>query len=158
MVYIVFRAIDKTHDDPRMDCRQTKRGDAIVALPDTHQFSQRELTDPQWRIVQFEDMSLDEAQTWCEDARPDDDPKTFRGPPKMYHRRAYRFDFDDPDLPQELRDYLADDTRTQAVFTLSADLVAAKLPAGQRHASKRLERITTWRKRKAPLRDPSVIV
>lgn len=86
MCEVVFRVMDKAApDDPRRAVR-TSRGCVIDVLPDGWGFSERELTNPEWRIVRFPGLPQ-EAFADCQQPIYDRDRK-------LVARRARAVDLD----------------------------------------------------------------
>jgi hypothetical protein len=136
MAEILLRVKDKINSSPYLNAQCTKRGDVIVVCPDGWRWGFRELDDPQYRVVCIPQMSVSEAQAFVVG-----EMETSPQPASMLrHRRAFRLDLEHPSLPESFQTWLADDTRTVAVWTLD-------LP---------LETLRALKQRKPPLEDPGV--
>ena len=134
MAELLIRVTDKAaHPDPYIDVQRSKRGEVIVACRDGWQWSHREKTNPEWRIVRVPGLP-----DWFVESLMNPE----RGDPlvdRMLRRREAEFDLDSPHLPQNVRDYLADDTRAKPSIVISA-VLGRKL-----------------RKQRERLQDPAVI-
>lgn len=134
MAELLIRVRDKDpHPDPYVDVQRSKRGDVIAACPDGWQWSHKERTNPDWRIVRVLGLPMNIAETFMSPERGD--PKVDR----MLRRREAAFDLDHAELPARVREYLDDDSRAQPSIVLSA-IIGRKL-----------------RKQRARLADPAVI-
>lgn len=51
MSEILVRVVDKTHPDIIKDVQLLKSGDVVVIMPDNWSWSEMELTNPEWRIL-----------------------------------------------------------------------------------------------------------
>lgn len=134
MAELLIRVRDKeASPDPYQDAKRSKRGDVIAVCPDGWAWSHREQTNPEWRIVRILGLPMSVAESFVTPERGD--PRVDR----MLRRREAEFDFDHADLPQRVREYLADDSRARPSIVLSA-IVGRKL-----------------RKQRERLQDPAVI-
>lgn len=125
-------------DDMFIDHATThKRGDVIHAAPDGWPWGSDELISPFWRIIKVPGLELLEAQAMV--AREIAEDPT--NPPRTLQRRAFRLDIDHPSLPAAFREYLQDDTRASAAYTLSINRAAFRV----------------LKKARLPIPDPAVI-
>lgn len=106
MEMILF-AVDRVSDDPYMDALSYKRGDVIMAKPDGWPWSMAELTNPDWRIIKFPSIAMDQAASFVA-PEAETDP---RNPNRMRQRRGFRLNFDA--LPGDLQAYITDSSRSQ---------------------------------------------
>jgi len=96
-MYLVFRVRAKSGFN---------RGDVICHLPDGHQFSNRELTNPDWRIIQ---CPLTQVEAEALTAQNDN------------YQRIWGVDFDSTVITQQSRDWFNDDTRTVPILQVGED-------------------------------------
>jgi hypothetical protein len=60
---LLVRVQDKPlSGDLAVDCRRTMRGDVVVAMPDGHDWTPTERSNPEWVIVKVPDMGLAEGR------------------------------------------------------------------------------------------------
>jgi hypothetical protein len=86
---LLVRVVDKRSDDKVNDIMLTKRGDVIVVKPDGHDWTERERTYPEWRILRLPDMTEAEAYSFISPQKPTDAKLRFVLAP-----RAKRIDLD----------------------------------------------------------------
>lgn len=48
------------HPDADVDAGRYERGDVIAALPIDHMYSDREINNPNWKILKIEDLTIEE--------------------------------------------------------------------------------------------------
>lgn len=134
MAEFLIRVKDKVNpDSPYLDVRCLKRGDVVDVCPDGWPWSQKELTEPFWRIVAVSGMTLDEAKTFLEPEPGDINLN------RMLRRRAFFVDVDNTSLPKAIKTWIADDTRATPILSIT------------------LTRIRDLKTAKTPLTDPNVI-
>ena len=92
---------------------RTHRGDIVEALPDSHKFSKAELTNQDWRIFKIPGYTVSEAQTLARPEMPTNPKEKFKW------KRLRYLDLDDTRMPAALSAYIADNTRQQAIFTVT---------------------------------------
>lgn len=121
MAELLVRIRDKEpHPDPYIDVKRSKRGDVIAVAPDGWRWGRDELRNPDWRIFKIPGLPMDIAQSFLTPERGD--PLVE----KMLRRREASFDLDSAELPQRVRDFLADDSRSSPAIVISA-IVGSKL-------------------------------
>jgi len=114
MAEFLIRVQDKVNpDSPYKDVKCMKRGDVISVCPDGWVWSVLELTVPHLRIVKCAGMALDEAEAFL--APEPGDPLLNR----MLQLRQFKLDVNSAALPAAIRNWIADDTRTQPFLAIS---------------------------------------
>lgn len=101
-------------DDPYMDARLPKPGDILAIQTDDAEWGQFELTHPEWRIIVLPSHTAESLQYLLEDEKP-----TSPGQ-KMVQYRAFYLNLSAPQLPANLKAYLADNTRAQPKFVVTS--------------------------------------
>lgn len=123
MAELLVRVVSKTHADFYVDVKQTKRGDVIVVAEDGHVWGVEELSNPDWRIFKVPHVTVSAASAFLspEPATSPDDygPDGFA---RALQKRAIYLDLDATTLPETMKVYLADSTRTQATYTIPTSL------------------------------------
>lgn len=105
--HIVVQAHDKNNPDSiELDARNYKAGDVIVVLPEDHKFTERELTNPDWRIY-LTDAPDEFFDTIQKPESPDGNPN--------WQKRQRRINFSANGISQAAKDLFADDTRAVKV-------------------------------------------
>ena len=112
---LLVRVKDKVNEDFYLNCQCTKRGDVIAAQADGWNWGIDELSLPFYRILKLPDMAKGDANALLA-PELDTDPAN---PSKTLQRRAFKLDLDHPSLPQDLQDFIADDSRKQPTFLSS---------------------------------------
>lgn len=116
---VLLRVANKTNPDSLfLDVGCLKRGDVVCVVDIGHQWSQLELTNPDWRIIRTASLT-DEAASTFTVPEPEIDPQN---PNPVKQRRAFMFDFDSQILSQAFLDFLNDDTRAVSIYETSATL------------------------------------
>lgn len=124
MAELLLRVHDKVNtEDFYANCKCTKRGDVIVAMPDGWNWGAKELTLPFYRVLKIPALSVGEAETLIA-PELEIDPVN---PSLTLQRRAFGLDIDRPGLPAEMVAYLADDTRIAATFTVTLPLAQIRV-------------------------------
>lgn len=88
MAELLVRIIDKVNDDPYLDVHCTKRGDVIVVRPDGWAWGQKEINNPEWRIVKLQ-ASVSECLQFLSPELPQS-----ATPDRMVRKRAFMLDID----------------------------------------------------------------
>lgn len=96
MCELLVRTVDKTNDDPYLDAQLTKRGDVVVIVPDGHEWSEAERSNPHWRILKFPGVPESDLASLTA-PEPETNPSK---PNRMRQRRNWRLDLDDPRIEQ----------------------------------------------------------
>lgn len=102
------------NDDPYMDARLPKPGDILAIQPDDAEWGQFELSHSEWRIIKLPSHTAASLQYLLEDVKP-----TSPGQ-KMVQYRAFYLNISAPQLSSELKAYLADNTRSVPIFTVTS--------------------------------------
>jgi len=110
---LVVRVVSRPHSDPKTHTARTHRGDVISFVDDNHVFSQRELTNPEWRIVKV-DITLSEAMAFIAVEEDVENTKSRKW------KRKFGLDLDNISFPKEIRDYISDATRVVPIFEFAA--------------------------------------
>lgn len=109
MAEIIFWARDKVKPwDAELDAQAYKRGDVISIHPDGWAWSQRELTNPDWRILRL--TSITDLADLEDLRRPENDSGG------LLKRKRSRF-VDPSKLPAQVQTWLNDDARAVPIFT-----------------------------------------
>jgi hypothetical protein len=110
MCQILIRMVDRVNpNDVLLDERLDKRGDAIFVAPDNWQWSQTELTNPEWRILSLPNVTVSEASQYL--SGPAVDPLLV--PYRPLRGKGFLVDT----ATGGLKNYLADNTRSTPIFT-----------------------------------------
>lgn len=112
MAEILVRVVDKVNEDYYLNCGCTKRGDVIVVAPDGWKWGVEERANPEWRILSLPQYSVEDLQAFLAPEK-ETDPSN---PSRTLQKRGFKFDVDHPDLPQEISDCIADDTRASDTY------------------------------------------
>lgn len=118
MSELLVRVQDKINEDFYKNCKCSKRGDVIVAMPDGWNWGKDELTLPFYRIFKVPGLPLTEARALCS-PELDVDPKH---PSLTLQRRAFRLDIDNLIIPAQLKTYLLDGARANPSFSINLSL------------------------------------
>lgn len=125
MCELLVRVIDKTNPvDVYKDVKLTKRGDVVVVMPDGWGWSSEEKTNPDWRIFKWPSETMTNASALLTPELPTVQT-TIEDP--MLQRRGFNLNVDYAGLPQALKNYLADDSRTQPFFNVPAQITIASI-------------------------------
>ena len=119
MVEVLFRVKDKLDDKPSraIEVRRMGRGDAVEAMSNGHTWSDRELTNPVWRIIQFPKMLVGEAAALTAGEPNPANTKLNRW------KRVRKLDFDSALIgPGKFKDFLDDDTRAESIFKFTGNM------------------------------------
>lgn len=128
MAELLIRVVDKpAHPDPYVDIQQSKRGDVIAVVPDGWAWSERERTNPEWRIVRVPGLTVAAAE---ELMTPDSGDRRVN---RMIRWRRKAFDLEHAGLRAKDIQALQDNARSVPVIKLSAAigraLIKTKPPA-----------------------------
>ena len=115
MAEIIVRVINKVNKDFYLNCKCTKRGDVISVCPDGWSWGSAELTSPEYRILVFPNLTVDDVSPLTVPEK-DIDPKN---PSKTLQKRAFKLDLDSPLIPKEMVNALNDNTRKNPLIKLS---------------------------------------
>ena len=113
---LLIRVKSKTSPDPYKDCQLTKRGHVIVVMPDGHDWTPTERTNPEWRIVSLPSLSRAEAEAML---ASEPGLETNR----MLQRRAFKLDVDA--LPTAAKVFMNDDSRKTPIGTITVTQLRA---------------------------------
>lgn len=93
MCELLVRVVDKiNNEDKYLDAKLLKRGDVVCIVEDNHDWSEAERTSPEWRILKFPKLSVDDMQSFIM-PQPEKDPTN---PSRLLQRRAIKIDLDNP--------------------------------------------------------------
>lgn len=106
------------HECPYRDSKCYKRGDVIEVLEDGSDWGTETLRNPHWRILQLPNVPFKAALAFLS-AEAETDPKN---PSRVLQRRGFHFNIDA--APEDLKDWFADDSRAQPVFTSNMTLAS----------------------------------
>lgn len=112
-IYLVFRTVENIHSDPFIDVKRLRIGEVVQILPADHNFSPAELTNPGWRMVLANNLSIDDAASFVA-PEVDDDPQN---PNPLLMRRQYKLDLQHPAITKAFKDFFTDDTRRTPIYT-----------------------------------------
>lgn len=129
----IFFVVDRVAEDPYVDAMAYKRGDVIVVKPDGWPWSEAELTNPDWRIIKFPAVTVEQAASFLA-PEVETDP---RNPNRMRQRRGFRLDLDG--MPAELRSHISKARAKPVVSDMTA------------------QELNTLRKRRPRRQDPNVL-
>jgi hypothetical protein len=124
---ILFCIRGKQNTDFYLDIKLPKRGQVIDVQQDGWQWSERELTNPDWRIVRVSIPRIEaEALKSPEPkASPDHDTRLLR-------KRGFRLNVDFASLPQGVKNFLLDDVRSTPIGSITTtrlrEIVTAESP------------------------------
>jgi len=128
MAEIIFWARDKAKPwDAELDAQAYKRGDVISIVPDGWQWSPRELTHPDWRILRL--TSITDLADLAVLKRPELDANL-----RVRRKRASFVEI--TKLPAAVQIWLADDTRAVPIFVSAVSrsavlsAISSKTPRG----------------------------
>ncbi len=119
MVEILFRVKDKKDDSPSkaIEVQRMHRGDVVVSMPNGQTWSDREKTNPAWRIIQFSSMTVGEAEALT---AGEPDPALTK---LNKWKRIRKLDFDNILIgPGKFKDFLDDDSRATPVFKFTGNM------------------------------------
>ena len=111
MTEILFRVVDVPHSNPNIHVRRYHRGDIVMWRVDGHAWSDRELTNPAWRIIRI-GLTMTEVDFL---ARSEDD--TFKNKGRVW-ARVRRINFDDIAIKGGFKNFLFDDTRSTPILNI----------------------------------------
>lgn len=114
-----------TLENPFDDAGMCKTGDVVEVADDGHKFSALEKTKSEWRILRVQGSAKDEhaALLWSEGDLDARGQVMSKPGPKL--GRASTLDLSTAD--DRLKAYLADDTRAQHAYDISADWLASAI-------------------------------
>lgn len=124
MAELLVRVVSKSSADPAQDAKLTKRGDVIVVAPDGWGWSTIELTAPHWRIFKWSSVTESEASALLTPELPVSEVDIDN---PLLQRRGFNLNIDAAILPSALKAYIADDSRAQPFFTISAQVTLASI-------------------------------
>lgn len=111
----LFRVRDSVNaNDDDLNAQLFKRGDVICWKPSGHKWSQRELTNPNWRILRITGVSLSQARFLVSKDTPQEVGQVIK------RRRSVKIDLDFASLPTVVKNWLRDDTRATPIFQATA--------------------------------------
>ncbi len=111
MAELLVRRTDKTHPDPYMDAKQTKRGDVICVQPDGWPWGTKELANPDWIILLVPGVSPEDLSGLLA-AEPETNPAQ---PSRMLQPRAFKLDLDHSEITKAGLKPVIADLSTEAV-------------------------------------------
>ena len=120
MCELLIQVIDTTNDDVYRNYQCLKRGDVIDVVPDGWKWSQRELTNPNWRIIKLPGVEVDAVVDLTHSEMSTTDPEVLRtgAYKKTWLARTKRLDIGLAQIPKAIRDYLADNDRVRPSYTV----------------------------------------
>ena len=105
-------AKDKVNpNDSTLDALCLKQGDVVCVMPDGHPWTQKELTNPNWRIIRVPNMPNDLRNQ-----------ATEAGTPKagtLTQARKYTIDLASPHVTAAFSEFFLDDTRSTPIYETS---------------------------------------
>lgn len=105
-------ARDKTNpNDAILDAMCHKQGDVVVVVPDGHPWTEKEKTNPDWRIIRVPNLPND-LQYQATEPGPEK-------PGMLKQRNKYTLDLTSPHVTTAFQQYFADNTRAQAIYETS---------------------------------------
>jgi len=111
---LLVRIVDKVNPDFYLNLGCSKRGDVIVVKPDGWAWGSDELSNPQWRILQVPNLTLEEAEALAA-------PEVLQAgnSKETLQKRGFKLDLDSPALQSRpgFQTFLTDHARTTRVFT-----------------------------------------
>lgn len=139
MADLLIRIRDKeSSGDAETDALQFKRGDVIAVMPTPHPWSERERTNPDWRILRLPNIDAADLSALL---RPENETQAVARPRLMRKRNA-ALDLDSVNWPQAIIDWLRDDTRAQPI--LSRNFTRAQAVAFIKAKTPRQARFTVF--------------
>lgn len=135
MAELLIRVVSKVNlDDIYKDVKLTKRGDVIVAQPDGWLWGSEELRNPDWRILKWPSISVADAQPLLSEEIPDAPWPIPGQKDPMLQRRGFYLDVDSVVIPNALRNYINDASRTEPFFVINNEitLIALKIKKAKR--------------------------
>lgn len=120
---LLVRRVDKINPDPELNAQLTKRGDVVVVRESPCVWSQKELDNPEWLIIQS-DMDLVDAEAFLES---EDGFLSGAEADKTKRRRKKFIDLDqaNADLPTQAADQAHKATGNFSIpFQFNASMIA----------------------------------
>jgi len=121
MCELLIRVIDKVNNDTRLNYQCTKRGDVIVVVEDGWNWTEKELKNPDWRIIKLPGVPVATLSylTQAEHEMYNDGvEKELALKKSTLLKRVRRLNVDLTNLPKAIKDYLADSSRTASSLTI----------------------------------------
>lgn len=113
MSELLVRAASKTLPRLEDDAKQGKRGDVVHIAEDGHVWGELERTLPQFRILTLPGVTVDHfAMLLSEEAALSQAPDLY------LQARGFYLNLDSPAIAIDLATYIADDKRTEPMFTV----------------------------------------
>ncbi len=128
-------------DNIYSDVKLFKRGDVIVSMTPDWPWSHEEQTSPSFRILKMSDEHPDDGESLIT-GELNDIPQMLQDDENpMLQVRGFYLDLDVPGIPAKLAAYLADDSRKNPYFVVTATMFT----------------IAQWKRQRPKVRDPRVI-
>jgi hypothetical protein len=108
----VLQYRSETTGDPYVDCQRLQPGDVIDYRPDGWQWSELELTNPDWRLFRIPGISDAESGSLLTEEPGD------RITNRMLQRRAFFIDLSVMPLSDAVQAYINDDSRTIPIIDI----------------------------------------
>ena len=123
-VEALVRVVDKVNPNSQeLSDSLFKRGDVLTVQVAGWPWTERERTNPAWRIIRINGITRAQADNLVSQDTP-----RFEGE-RIIRRRSVKIDLDGVEIQQAERDKLADNGRAEPVITVpTADLIAAAKP------------------------------
>jgi hypothetical protein len=121
MCEMIISVSDKTSPDPHIDTKLSKRGVVIDCFEDGHSYGIMELSHPMFRILQMPGQPLSYAQDFmgCElPSSPDANVNHL-------FARQFKIDIDSASLPEDVRMFIADDSRASPTMIIDPTLISS---------------------------------
>lgn len=129
MCQVLLRVKNKVNpDSPELDVKCLKRGDIVTIVEDSHVWSPAELTNPDWRIIDLPNVTVNQALVLTTPETDNIDLSPARQ--RMLQARKYFLDHENISLPAAFINWVRDDTRSQPIRTIN--LTPAQLLGLQR--------------------------
>lgn len=149
MAKIIVAVNDKINEDFYLNCGCFKRGDVIEILDDDIDEGIMVRNNPDWRIIYLPQHTKEQLEIlrWSEQPT---DPFNI---PKTLQYRGAKFDIDNPDLPQEIKDIVNNPLPEEA---LTADNTTSKNTTADTTESATPFNIFDFQVMKEPIKDPAI--
>ena len=121
MCELLIRVRDKEFADTYQKVKQLGRGDVVVVVENGWSWSQKELTNPDWRILKLPNILVDDVVDLL---APEENP-TPGVPNRMLQRVGKRLDLSHVNLASLLA-WIQDDTRAQPTRTVNITRAQAR--------------------------------
>jgi hypothetical protein len=116
MAEIVVQIVDKVNKDFYLNCGCYKRGDVIEIREDGFPWGKIDRSNPDWRIIKLPQYSVKDLESFRSGEKNTDPTQ----PSKTLQRRAFKFDIDNPNLPQDIKSVVSDASRTMEKTTVDS--------------------------------------